>query len=613
MSWQIFDFGATGATVIDGANIYTGSILGTSIAAQTITANNIVAGSITTTLLAFTPITSGATNNSNNVINAINADSNGLQINTAKLTLTGILQVNGAAADVNSGSTTILGGKITANSIGATQLQAGSITTDKLTVGAIQRVNLCLNGHFGSYNATGNSSSGWTVSATAVFHSQAGSYTPNSSVGVASSAMPVPSFTETTNSDVFASQQISVTPGRTYTVVGLLTGSGGNGNLWLRTTIPSPWTRLSSATAGVAAGTVVPPFYQGQSAVQVAGGVDTSTSWGTWQLFAYKITVPNGYTTIQLEIGSDGNTGTPAITLYPGFIQVYDDNLAEASMASDGVALMQSVAYGGDVSGPYSSLNVRGLQGRLISATAPTTNQVLGWNGTTWSPVAAPLLSGSAFTGAVSASTFTANGVSSTSGLYNGIRMYSGNSDGVTSYPDIRYNGSTNLVISAVGTGAVYFNYEHGTGGVNFCNGALGSVATISSTGAASFSGLVTASLGLTVNWAKTTLAAAAAGYATLNIPNSATNPTSPVNGDIWMSSGKLVYQNNSITQALDPFTTLGDTDFGGTSGVQTRLAGNTSAIMAILKAVSAFGVMNSSHLGPFFITMRTKETPSLA
>lgn len=49
-----------------------------------------------------------------------------------------------------------------------------------------------------------------------------------------------------------------------------------------------------------------------------------------------------------------------------------------------------SGAAGGDLDGTYPNPSVDGLQGRTVSASAPSTNQVLQWNGSAWAPGTVP-------------------------------------------------------------------------------------------------------------------------------------------------------------------------------------------------------------------------------
>lgn len=77
----------------------------------------------------------------------------------------------------------------------------------------------------------------------------------------------------------------------------------------------------------------------------------------------------------------------------------------------------------------------------------------------------------------------------------------------------------------------------------------------------------------LTVTTAKTTLAATAAGYASLNLPHG-TAPSSPADGDVWTTTGGLYARINGATQG--PYSQNGGS---GTSGKVTRwTATNTLA-----------------------------------
>ena len=86
-------------------------------------------------------------------------------------------------------------------------------------------------------------------------------------------------------------------------------------------------------------------------------------------------------------------------------------------------------------------------------------------------------------------STLTSTG---TTILANAFRFYTGGSDGSTAYGDFRTNPATGNSIISAKTNALFFNFDHGTGGVIFCNGAGGTVGTVDASGNANFIGAIT-------------------------------------------------------------------------------------------------------------------------
>jgi len=421
-------------TLIDGANIITGTISANAIKSKSIGANQIAAGAIDASLLTFTPVTSGTggpTDLAKQVVAAINADQEGgLKISANKLTLTGLLQVGGAAADINSGTTLIDGGKIQANSIDAAAIKAGAITTDKLTVGIVQRQSLIANGHFGTYNTFGDASTGWVLSSGVSFVSQAGSYQP----GGSSVALKVPSLNANpAGGMVLAQQVVAVIPGRQYTLVGLLYHDAGTAGIRVMTAKGSGDYELSSHTSpGTPAGSIVPAFYQ--NATYISNGASASSANARWNLYAYRVTIPADVTKVAIQICS---WHTATANHYPGFIQFYDDNLNEATASLDMVNQLQNVAFGGDVVGNYAATTVTRLRNRNISNAAPSNGNILTWNTTSswWEPqtVASALgytpanKAGDTFTGPT-----TINAVFSQRGGY----AYLGAYDSGNTYPD---------------------------------------------------------------------------------------------------------------------------------------------------------------------------------
>jgi uncharacterized protein YjbI with pentapeptide repeats len=119
------------AGTITATQIASGTITATNIATGTITATQIAVGTITTSQLSFTPVLGTS------VISSINSSTEGIIINANKLTLTGLLQVGGAAADINSGSTTINGGKLTTSSVAADRLNVTSLSAINANLGNV--------------------------------------------------------------------------------------------------------------------------------------------------------------------------------------------------------------------------------------------------------------------------------------------------------------------------------------------------------------------------------------------------------------------------------------------------------------------------------------------
>jgi hypothetical protein len=123
--------------------------------------------------------------------------------------------------------------------------------------------------------------------------------------------------------------------------------------------------------------------------------------------------------------------------------------------ASNQQTIPPAVTFGGDLSGSNTSQSVIKIQGQSVSNTAPTTNQVLTWNGSSWIATNLPATAGTTFAGDLSGTSTTQTVV--------GLRNIPVSATAPTTNQLLNYNGTNWIPTSAINVTGIT-----DSGGANF-------------------------------------------------------------------------------------------------------------------------------------------------
>ncbi len=99
----------------------------------------------------------------------------------------------------------------------------------------------------------------------------------------------------------------------------------------------------------------------------------------------------SGITQLTADVTAGPGSGSQAATIAAGAVT--------ARKIAAGAAAANVASLGGDLTGVLPVPVVAQFQGRPFASTAPTTGQLIGWNGSTWAPVNAPATGISQLTG----------------------------------------------------------------------------------------------------------------------------------------------------------------------------------------------------------------------
>lgn len=213
-----------------------------------------------------------------------------------------------------------------------------------------------------------------------------------------------------------------------------------------------------------------------------------------WQRISPNLHRPDGPVLYQLLFNAAGTPGTLArFDANPRHLtnSLITDNgnmVAIGGLSISGAGLIsfaggQTFPTGsGDVSGAYPSLTVAGLQGHAVAGTAPTTGQVLQFNGTQWAPTtpAAGWLLGGNVVGCGMTTSPCSNFIGSTDNSAVEIHVNGQRAFRVETGPNPIYGTTVNIVGGFVGNYSGSFGATIAGGGYqNHPNGVISDFGTV--------------------------------------------------------------------------------------------------------------------------------------